>query len=48
MKNNHKLLTDGYVSSPERSTRGSYEEPYYSQYGTRGTVITPIIDEEQR
>ncbi|KAM7350776.1 coiled-coil domain-containing protein CG32809 isoform 5-T9 [Cochliomyia hominivorax] len=40
-------IPDGYTSSPERSTRGSYEEPYYSQYGTRGPVIAPIIDEEQ-
>lgn len=36
------------MSSPERSTRGGYEEPYYSQYGTRGSTVTPIIDEEQR
>ncbi|KAM7350775.1 coiled-coil domain-containing protein CG32809 isoform 4-T8 [Cochliomyia hominivorax] len=42
-----KMAMDGYTSSPERSTRGSYEEPYYSQYGTRGPVIAPIIDEEQ-
>lgn len=42
-----KKFPDGYTSSPERSTRGSYEEPYYSQYGTRGPVIAPIIDEEQ-
>lgn len=40
--------TDGYMSSPERGTRGSYEEPYYSQYGTRGGSVTPVIDEEQR
>lgn len=40
--------TDGYMSSPERGTRGAYEEPYYSQYGTRGSAVTPIIDEEQR
>ncbi|XP_037880138.1 coiled-coil domain-containing protein CG32809 isoform X2 [Glossina fuscipes] len=40
-------IPDGYTSSPERSTRGNYEEPYYSQYGTRGPVIAPIIDEEQ-
>ncbi|TDG39681.1 hypothetical protein AWZ03_013900 [Drosophila navojoa] len=38
---------DGYTSSPERSTRSNYEEPYYSQYGTRGPVVAPIIDEEQ-
>lgn len=36
------------MSSPERGTRGAYEEPYYSQYGTRGGSVTPIIDEEQR
>lgn len=36
------------MSSPERGTRGSYEEPYYSQYGSRGGSVTPIIDEEQR
>lgn len=36
------------MSSPERGTRGGYEEPYYSQYGTRGGSVTPIIDEEQR
>lgn len=50
MTNSHKKIkrfSDGYTSSPERSTRGSYEEPYYSQYGTRGPVIGPIIDEEQ-
>ncbi|XP_036338709.1 coiled-coil domain-containing protein CG32809 isoform X3 [Rhagoletis pomonella] len=40
-------IPDGYSSSPERSTRGNYEEPYYSQYGTRGPVVAPIIDEEQ-
>lgn len=38
---------DGYMSSPERGTR-AYEEPYYTQYGTRGSSVTPIIDEEQR
>lgn len=42
------IPTDGYMSSPERGTRGGYEEPYYSQYGTRGISVTPIIDEEQR
>lgn len=42
------LTTDGYMSSPERGTRGSYEEPYYSQYGTRGGSVTPVIDEELR
>ncbi|XP_036338723.1 coiled-coil domain-containing protein CG32809 isoform X16 [Rhagoletis pomonella] len=42
-----KVPIDGYSSSPERSTRGNYEEPYYSQYGTRGPVVAPIIDEEQ-
>lgn len=36
------------MSSPERGSRGGYEEPYYSQYGTRGGAVTPIIDEEQR
>lgn len=36
------------MSSPERGTRGAYEEPYYSQYGSRGGSVTPIIDEEQR
>lgn len=36
------------MSSPERGTRGAYEEPYYSQYGTRGGSVTPVIDEEQR
>lgn len=36
------------MSSPERGTR-AYEEPYYTQYGsTRGSSITPIIDEEQK
>ncbi|XP_044572911.1 coiled-coil domain-containing protein CG32809 isoform X5 [Drosophila ananassae] len=40
-------IPDGYTSSPERSSRGNYEEPYYSQYGTRGAVVAPIIDEEQ-
>ncbi|XP_035906383.1 uncharacterized protein LOC118509625 isoform X4 [Anopheles stephensi] len=42
-------IPDGYMSSPERSgaSRGAYEEPYYSQYGTRSTTVTPIIDEEQ-
>lgn len=40
-------IPDGYMSSPERGTRG-YEEPYYTQYGgSRGTSITPVIDEEQ-
>ncbi|XP_037725442.1 coiled-coil domain-containing protein CG32809 isoform X9 [Drosophila subpulchrella] len=43
----NKVSMDGYTSSPERSSRGNYEEPYYSQYGTRGTVVAPIIDEEQ-
>ncbi|XP_053952303.1 coiled-coil domain-containing protein CG32809 isoform X10 [Anastrepha ludens] len=42
-----KVPIDGYSSSPERSTRSNYEEPYYSQYGTRGSVVAPIIDEEQ-
>lgn len=36
---------DGYMSSPERSTRQGYEEPYYSQYGTRGPMNS-IISEE--
>ncbi|XP_052857006.1 coiled-coil domain-containing protein CG32809 isoform X1 [Drosophila gunungcola] len=40
-------IPDGYTSSPERGSRGNYEEPYYSQYGTRGSVVAPIIDEEQ-
>ncbi|XP_037931670.1 coiled-coil domain-containing protein CG32809-like [Teleopsis dalmanni] len=40
-------IPDGYSSSPERSSRGNYEEPYYSQYGTRASVVAPIIDEEQ-
>ncbi|XP_063696322.1 uncharacterized protein LOC134827553 isoform X5 [Culicoides brevitarsis] len=39
-------IPDGYMSSPERGTR-SYEEPYYSQYGSRQANATPIIDEEQ-
>ncbi|GAB0099546.1 hypothetical protein DMENIID0001_154210 [Sergentomyia squamirostris] len=39
-------IPDGYMSSPERGTRTGYEEPYYSQYGTRGNTVTPIIDEE--
>ncbi|KAL7038529.1 hypothetical protein ACKWTF_009600 [Chironomus riparius] len=39
-------IPDGYMSSPERGTR-AYEEPYYTQYGTRGSSVTPIIDEEQ-
>ncbi|XP_017134034.1 coiled-coil domain-containing protein CG32809 isoform X4 [Drosophila elegans] len=43
----NKVSMDGYTSSPERGSRGNYEEPYYSQYGTRGTVVAPIIDEEQ-
>ncbi|XP_050510010.1 coiled-coil domain-containing protein AGAP005037-like isoform X5 [Diabrotica virgifera virgifera] len=37
-------IPDGYMSSPERSSR--YEDPYYSQYGTRSGSITPVIDEE--
>lgn len=45
---NNNTDTDGYMSSPERGTRGAYEEPYYSQYGTRGGSVTPVIDEEQR
>lgn len=40
-------IPDGYMSSPERGTR-AYEEPYYTQYGSRGSSITPIIDEESR
>lgn len=44
---NLNYSTDGYMSSPERGTR-AYEEPYYSQYGTRGNSVTPIIDEEQK
>ena len=32
----------------ERGSRGPYdEEPYYSQYGSRGSNVAPIIDEEQ-
>ncbi|XP_055326242.1 uncharacterized protein LOC129579985 isoform X8 [Sitodiplosis mosellana] len=42
----NKNIIDGYMSSPERGTRGSYEEPYYSQFGTRGSSVAPIIDEE--
>ncbi|XP_031342577.1 coiled-coil domain-containing protein CG32809-like isoform X13 [Photinus pyralis] len=38
-------LPDGYMSSPERGSRG-YEDPYYSQYTTRSGSITPVIDEE--
>ncbi|CAG9859032.1 unnamed protein product [Phyllotreta striolata] len=38
------LPTDGYMSSPERSSR--YEDPYYSQYASRSGSITPVIDEE--
>ncbi|KAG5899336.1 hypothetical protein JTB14_029286 [Gonioctena quinquepunctata] len=37
-------IPDGYMSSPERSSR--YEDPYYSQYATRSGSITPVIDEE--
>ncbi|VEN53958.1 unnamed protein product [Callosobruchus maculatus] len=37
---------DGYMSSPERSSR--YEDPYYSQYAARSGSITPVIDEEIR
>ncbi|XP_045472193.1 coiled-coil domain-containing protein AGAP005037 isoform X5 [Harmonia axyridis] len=37
-------VPDGYMSSPERGSR--YEDPYYSQYGTRSGSITPVIDEE--
>lgn len=34
------------MSSPERGSRGAYEEPYYTQYvGPRGGM-TPVIDEE--
>ncbi|ALC48178.1 CG32809 [Drosophila busckii] len=44
----NKITIDGYTSSPERASRGNYEEPYYSQYGTRNAVVAPIIDEEQR
>uniref|UniRef100_A0A1Y1K8Q5 Actin interacting protein 3-like C-terminal domain-containing protein n=1 Tax=Photinus pyralis TaxID=7054 RepID=A0A1Y1K8Q5_PHOPY len=36
---------NGYMSSPERGSRG-YEDPYYSQYTTRSGSITPVIDEE--
>ncbi|XP_030745048.1 coiled-coil domain-containing protein AGAP005037 isoform X8 [Sitophilus oryzae] len=41
---NPLYVPDGYMSSPERSSR--YEDPYYSQYGTRSGSITPVIDEE--
>lgn len=41
-------LTDGYMSSPERGSRGGYEDPYYSQYAPRSGSITPVIDEEIR
>ncbi|XP_063932094.1 uncharacterized protein LOC135144066 isoform X5 [Zophobas morio] len=37
-------VPDGYMSSPERGSR--YEDPYYSQYGSRSGSITPVIDEE--
>ncbi|XP_055631594.1 coiled-coil domain-containing protein AGAP005037 isoform X2 [Toxorhynchites rutilus septentrionalis] len=40
-------IPDGYMSSPERGASRAYEEPYYSQYSTRGNTATPIIDEEQ-
>ncbi|XP_065082476.1 coiled-coil domain-containing protein AGAP005037 isoform X6 [Ochlerotatus camptorhynchus] len=41
-------IPDGYMSSPERSgSNRAYEEPYYSQYSTRGNAVTSIIDEEQ-
>lgn len=40
------FIKDGYMSSPERGSR--YEDPYYSQYGTRSGSITPVIDEEIR
>ncbi|KAF5283748.1 hypothetical protein FQR65_LT02642 [Abscondita terminalis] len=36
---------NGYMSSPERGSRG-YEDPYYSQYTSRSGSITPVIDEE--
>ncbi|KAL1514168.1 hypothetical protein ABEB36_003472 [Hypothenemus hampei] len=41
---NPLYVPDGYMSSPERGSR--YEDPYYSQYGTRSGSITPVIDEE--
>ncbi|XP_050302827.1 coiled-coil domain-containing protein AGAP005037 isoform X13 [Anthonomus grandis grandis] len=41
---NPHYIPDGYMSSPERGSR--YEDPYYSQYGTRSGSITPVIDEE--
>ncbi|XP_044727819.1 coiled-coil domain-containing protein AGAP005037 isoform X4 [Chrysoperla carnea] len=41
-----RMRTDGYMSSPERSTRGQYEDPYYSQFAPRSGSITPVIDEE--
>lgn len=43
-----RIRTDGYMSSPERSTRGQYEDPYYSQFAPRSGSITPVIDEEAR
>lgn len=43
---NSFVYSDGYMSSPERGSR--YEDPYYSQYGTRSGSITPVIDEEVR
>ncbi|CAG9859034.1 unnamed protein product [Phyllotreta striolata] len=42
--NSSYSLPDGYMSSPERSSR--YEDPYYSQYASRSGSITPVIDEE--
>lgn len=46
------------MSSPERAvapsrgygpySRSVYEDPYYSQYASRPSSITPIIDEEVR
>ncbi|XP_058462775.1 coiled-coil domain-containing protein AGAP005037 isoform X2 [Malaya genurostris] len=41
-------MPDGYMSSPERGcTNRSYEEPYYSQYGSRGNPAPSIMDEER-
>jgi len=45
------------MSSPERGgsrnygynqAGGTYEDPYYAQYGSRTGSITPVIDEEAR
>ncbi|XP_077302533.1 uncharacterized protein LOC143922964 isoform X3 [Arctopsyche grandis] len=42
-----RIHNDGYMSSPERGSRGAYEEPYYTQYvGPSRGGMTPVIDEE--